>query len=83
MDEFKKECPVDSPLPYAKFEHPEITAKGETRAHVALTQLETLWFNTGSLCNLSCQGCYMDSAQQMIGWLISQRVMLKHFSMKS
>ncbi|GGF71641.1 hypothetical protein GCM10011332_27010 [Terasakiella brassicae] len=53
---------MDRPLPYTKFEHPEITAKGETRAHVALKQLETLWFNTGSLCNLSCQGCYMDSS---------------------
>ncbi len=53
---------MDSPLPYAKFEHPEITAKGENRAYVALKQLETLWFNTGSLCNLSCQGCYMDSS---------------------
>ncbi len=28
---------------------------------VALTRLKTLWFNTGSLCNLACFNCYMDS----------------------
>ncbi len=45
----------------AKFQDPEVTAKGEKRAVVALTHLQTVWFNTGSLCNLSCQGCYMES----------------------
>ncbi len=44
-----------------KFVNPYITAKGEQRALVALTQLKTLWFNTGSLCNIACQNCYMDS----------------------
>jgi organic radical activating enzyme len=44
-----------------KFSDPNITAKGEQRAVVALTNLKTLWFNTGSLCNISCQNCYMDS----------------------
>jgi uncharacterized Fe-S cluster-containing radical SAM superfamily protein len=29
---------------------------------VALTRLKTLWFNTGSLCNIACQNCYMDSS---------------------
>lgn len=45
-----------------KFSHPDKTAKGERRAVVALTQLRTLWFNTGSLCNITCKNCYMDSS---------------------
>ena len=44
-----------------KFQDPDITAKGERRAVVALTRLKTLWFNTGSLCNIACRNCYMDS----------------------
>lgn len=46
----------------AKFADPDRTAKGEARAVVALTHLRTLWFNTGSLCNIACQNCYMDSS---------------------
>ncbi len=46
----------------SKFTHPDITAKGEQRAVVALTRLQTLWFNTGSLCNITCKNCYMDSS---------------------
>ncbi len=45
-----------------KFEDPEITAKGEPRASVALTGLRTLWINTGSLCNLTCVNCYIESS---------------------
>lgn len=45
----------------AKFRNPALTAKGQERAVVALTRLKTVWFNTGSLCNLNCQGCYMES----------------------
>jgi len=44
-----------------KFNDPDVTAEGERRAVVALTRLKTLWFNTGSLCNISCRNCYMDS----------------------
>jgi uncharacterized Fe-S cluster-containing radical SAM superfamily protein len=44
-----------------KFIDPNVTAKGEQRAVVALTHLKTLWFNTGSLCNIACQNCYMKS----------------------
>ena len=40
-----------------KFRDPERTAKGEQRAHVALRALQTLWINTGSLCNLACENC--------------------------
>ncbi len=53
--------PVPSLTP-GKFRDPNTTAKGERRAVVALTQLRTLWFNTGSLCNITCKNCYMDSS---------------------
>jgi uncharacterized Fe-S cluster-containing radical SAM superfamily protein len=45
-----------------KFRDPSLTAAGEARAVVALTHLRTLWFNTGSLCNITCRNCYMDSS---------------------
>jgi uncharacterized Fe-S cluster-containing radical SAM superfamily protein len=45
----------------AKFQHPERTASGEERATVALERLETVWFNTGSLCNIACVNCYIES----------------------
>ena len=45
-----------------KFQDPYVTAKGETRASVDLKELKTLWFNTGTLCNLSCQNCYIESS---------------------
>src|SRR6476620_5926549 len=45
-----------------KFQYPFVTAKGEKRAHVALKSLDTLWFNTGTLCNLTCQHCYIESS---------------------
>ncbi len=37
-------------------------ADGKKRAHVTLKKLDTLWFNTGSLCNISCKGCYIESS---------------------
>jgi len=45
-----------------KFTDPFLTAKGERRAWVSLEKLETLWFNTGTLCNLTCQHCYIESS---------------------
>ena len=45
-----------------KFHDPVVTAAGEPRAQVALRALETLWFNTGTLCNLACQHCYIESS---------------------
>ena len=50
------------PLDTAKFRDPFVTAKGENRAAVALRALETLWFNTGTLCNLTCRNCYIESS---------------------
>ncbi|MEW4449752.1 radical SAM protein [Qipengyuania sp. JC766] len=49
-------------LPAEKFSDPVLTAKGERRATVGLKQLETLWFNTGTLCNLACATCYIESS---------------------
>lgn len=49
-------------LPATKFSDPEVTAKGETRAWVDPVCLETLWINTGSLCNLTCENCYIESS---------------------
>jgi hypothetical protein len=46
----------------AKFRDPHRTARGEPRATVALRRLETLWFNTGTLCNLTCHNCYIESS---------------------
>ncbi|MDP4796364.1 MAG: radical SAM protein [Rhodospirillales bacterium] len=45
-----------------KFQDPFVTADGQQRAVVALTHLTTMWFNTGSLCNITCVNCYMDSS---------------------
>lgn len=45
-----------------KFKDPIWTAKGDRRAHVSPKKLDTLWFNTGTLCNLECQNCYIESS---------------------
>lgn len=45
----------------AKFQNPALTATGEPRAVVGLSRLDTLWVNTGTLCNIACTGCYIDS----------------------
>jgi uncharacterized Fe-S cluster-containing radical SAM superfamily protein len=51
-----------SQLDPRKFQDPFSTVKGERRAWVALKSLDTLWFNTGTLCNLTCQHCYIESS---------------------
>ena len=53
------EAPRLNPL---KFQDPTLTARGERRATVPLERLETLWFNTGTLCNLTCANCYIESS---------------------
>jgi uncharacterized Fe-S cluster-containing radical SAM superfamily protein len=45
-----------------KFTDPDVTADGKTRASVTLDALRTLWFNTGTLCNLTCANCYIESS---------------------
>lgn len=46
----------------AKFSDQLLTAQGETRAVVPLYALDTLWFNTGTLCNITCANCYIESS---------------------
>ncbi len=48
--------------PLEKFADPDWTAAGEPRAKVTLGALETLWFNTGTLCNIECRNCYILSS---------------------
>ena len=45
-----------------KFQHPDKTADGAARASVSLARLETLWVNTGTLCNVECAHCYIESS---------------------
>ena len=45
-----------------KFSNPQLTAKGEPRASVAFVGLTTLWVNTGTLCNITCANCYIESS---------------------
>ena len=45
-----------------KFQDPDLTTDGSRRARVALRRLETLWINTGTLCNLACRNCYIESS---------------------
>jgi uncharacterized Fe-S cluster-containing radical SAM superfamily protein len=53
---------LDEISPPAKFQDPHVTARGEARATVELKALETLWFNTGTQCNLTCRNCYIESS---------------------
>jgi len=40
-----------------KFDDPIRTLDGSRRARVAVERLDTLWFNTGTLCNIACANC--------------------------
>ncbi|MEQ8406580.1 MAG: radical SAM protein [Oceanicaulis sp.] len=51
-----------APRPLLKFCDPHVTARGEARASVDFRALETLWFNTGTLCNIACANCYIESS---------------------
>ena len=45
-----------------RFSNKYNTADGSNRAFVNFGGLNTLWFNTGTLCNLACKGCYIESS---------------------
>ncbi|GJL93973.1 MAG: hypothetical protein DHS20C05_03780 [Hyphococcus sp.] len=45
-----------------KFDDPDVTATGAVRAHVDFDGLKTLWVNTGTLCNVECSHCYIESS---------------------
>ncbi|WP_298915543.1 radical SAM protein [uncultured Algimonas sp.] len=53
---------MNAPIDPAKFRDPLITAQGDVRASVAFRGYDTLWFNTGSLCNIECANCYIESS---------------------
>jgi len=54
----------NDPRTLAKFQNPDRTVGGEVRASVPLTRLDTLWINTGTLCNITCRNCYIESSPQ-------------------
>jgi len=45
-----------------KFLDPEYTANGQVRAGVKFHEMRVLWFNTGTLCNITCDNCYIESS---------------------
>ena len=45
-----------------KFKDPITTAGGSTRAFIEAKKIKTLWFNTGTLCNIECKNCYIESS---------------------
>lgn len=45
-----------------KFSNTFVTADGSDRAFVEAKKLKTLWFNTGTLCNIECKNCYIESS---------------------
>lgn len=49
-------------LPEEKFKDPVRTATGAPRARVELERLRTLWINSGTLCNITCRNCYIESS---------------------
>ena len=54
--------PLPPPLDAAKFRDPLLTAQGAPRASVPFTGLRMLWINTGTLCNITCANCYIESS---------------------
>ncbi|MGI8931436.1 MAG: radical SAM protein [Sphingomicrobium sp.] len=54
--------PQAQPLDRAKFRDPLRTVTGDVRARVGMQRLDTLWINTGTLCNLACKTCYIESS---------------------
>lgn len=53
---------MNAPIDPLKFQNPTLTVKGEKRASVFFKELKTLWFNSGSLCNIECANCYIKSS---------------------
>lgn len=45
-----------------KFNDLKFTVDGKARAFIEAQDLKTLWFNTGTLCNLTCKNCYIESS---------------------
>ena len=62
MTKQENELAPSTPIVIEKFTDPDWTAKGELRAYVPLSKLNTLWINTGTLCNIECVNCYIESS---------------------
>jgi len=45
-----------------KFKNQKVTADGSNRAFIEARNIKTLWFNTGTLCNIECRNCYIESS---------------------
>ena len=45
-----------------KFKNLTITADFKERAFIEAKKIKTLWFNTGTLCNIECKNCYIKSS---------------------
>ena len=45
-----------------KFSNLYTTADGSDRAFIEAKKIKTLWFNTGTLCNIECKNCYIESS---------------------
>lgn len=65
------------PKQILKFEDQFKTAAGEVRAKVSFKNFDTLWFNTGTLCNLACKNCYIESTplNDSLVYITSQEVL--------
>ena len=61
-----------------KFRNPDFTAKGEPRAVVPFRGYETVWFNTGTLCNLTCHNCYIESSPHNDRLVFLTRAEVRH-----
>lgn len=63
----------------SKFTDPRVTVKGEPRAFVPFDGLTTLWFNTGTLCNIACHNCYIGSSPKNDALVYLQREEVERF----
>jgi len=70
-------CACDAPA-RAKFSNPAITSKGEPRAKVPFAGYRSVWFNTGTLCNIACQNCYIESSPRNDRLVYLTRAEVRH-----
>lgn len=64
---------------HAKFNDPDWTVEGERRARAPLAALRTLWINTGSLCNIACRNCYIESSPENDRLAYISRAEMRHY----
>lgn len=61
---YEEVAKTTSPKRIPKFTDRYHTVDGAQRAFVPLVRPDTLWFNTGTLCNITCKNCYIESSPQ-------------------